>query len=246
MFQNLEDSYLYKIVSFAGLILLGFIFYNYWNTVQFPSYEYHSGLKWFFLALELCSDYDQITNIIGKVGDENLSKNLGTVLQILELDFLFIFIYSIYLLGIFEIASKMSSTPNFIRGIFYILLITIIVLDSAQNLILSEILNSNLSNPRIELIYYLPRITIFLWILIFINLGISGILLWMGSTVIHIRIISLFLFLPQIFSLFSLMGRINLLEVALEIALPGLIGFFIHSIWKMVTNFIYKTNATIF
>ncbi len=68
----------------------------------------------------------------------------------------------------------------------------------------------------------------------------------MGSTVIHIRIISLFLFLPQIFSLFSLMGRINLLEVALEIALPGLIGFFIHSIWKMVTNFIYKTNATIF
>jgi tryptophan-rich sensory protein len=119
-------------------------------------------------------------------------------------------------------------------------------LDSAQNLILSEILNSNLSNPRIELIYYLPRITIFLWILIFINLGISGILLWMGTTDLHIRIISLFLFLPQIFSLFSLWGRINLLEVGLEIALPGLIGFFIHSIWKMVTNFFYKTSATIF
>jgi hypothetical protein len=246
MFQNLEDSSLYKIVSFAGLILMGFNFYNYWNTSSFPVHEFHSGLRWFFLALELCSDYDQITNIVGRVGDENLSKNLGVVLQILELDFLYIFIYSIYLLGIFAIASKLSSTSNIIRGFFYLLLIIIIVLDSAQNLILSEILNSNLSNPRIELIYYLPRITIFLWILIFINLGISGILLWMGTTDLHIRIISLFLFLPQIFSLFSLWGRINLLEVGLEIALPGLIGFFIHSIWKMVTNFFYKTSATIF
>ena len=246
MFQNLEDSSLYKIVSFAGLILLGFNFYNYWNTSQFPVHEFHSGLRWFFLALELSSDYDQITNIVGRVGDENLSKNLALVLQILELDFLYIFIYSIYLLGIFEIASKLSSSSNIIRGIFYLLLIVIIVLDSAQNLILSEILNSNLSNPRIELIYYLPRITIFLWILIFINLGISGILLWMGTTDLHIRIISLFLFLPQIFSLFSLWGRINLLEVALEIALPGLVGFFIHSVWKMVTNFFYKTSATIF
>jgi len=245
MFQNLEDSSLYKIVSFAGLMLLIFNLHNYWSTSNFPVHEFHSGLRWFFLALELSSDYDQITNIVGRVGDESLSKNLGDVLQILELDFLYIFIYSIYLLGVFEIASKMSSTPNIIRSIFYILLIAIIVLDSAQNLILTEILNSNLSNPRIELIYYLPRITIFLWILIFINLGISGILLWMGTTDLHIRIISLFLFLPQIFSIFSLWGRINLLEVALEVAIPGLFGFFLHSVWKMVTDFFSKTNVTI-
>jgi hypothetical protein len=242
--MKLGEGYLYRLVFFTGILFSCMGYFNHSLTSSLPAHEFHSGFTFFPLALELSSNYENIMNIVGKVGDENLTKNLGMILQTLELDFLYIFLYSIYFLSIFEIASKMSSPPALVRAFYYLLLISIILLDCAQNLILSEILNSNLSNPKLDLIYYLPRMSLVLWNLIFLNLGISGVLLWMGSPDIHIRIISLFFFLPPIFSFFSVFGRVNLIEVALQISIPGLIGFFIQSIWKMVTDLLFSRSVT--
>jgi hypothetical protein len=243
MLMKFGENYLYRIVFISGFLFAGLIFYNLSLSSSLPAYELHSGFTYIPLALEFSSNYENIMNLVGKMGDENLSKNLSTILQTLELDFLYIFLYSIFFLSIFEIASKMSSPPAYIRAFYYFLLICVILLDSAQNFILSEILNSNLSNPKIDFIFYLPKISFLLWNLIFLKLSISGILLWMGSPDLHIRIISLFFFLPFFFSFFSLFGRMNLIEVAVRISIPGLISFFLHSIWKMATTLFVSRNV---
>ncbi len=243
MLIKFGESYLYRIVFISGFLFALLVSYNLNLTSNLPAYEMHSGFTYIPLALEFSSSYENIMNLVGKMGDENLSKNLSTILQTLELDFLYIFLYSIFFLGIFEIASKMSSPPSFVRAFYYLLLICVILLDSAQNFILSEILNSNLSNPKIDFIFYLPKISFVLWNLIFLNLSMSGVLLWMGSPDLHIRIISLFFFLPPFFSFFSFFGRTHLVEIAIQISVPGLVGFFLQSIWKMAADLFTSRNA---
>ena len=242
MFRKLDEKSLYRLIFLDGIFLIGFSIYNYVSGRKFPAYETHSGLNWFLFNLEFSSNYEHITNLVGKVGDEVLTNNLNTLLQILELDYLYIFIYSIYFLGIFEISSKLFNPPTYIKAGYYFLMIIIILLDIFQNIILTEILNSNLSNPRLDYIYYLPRVSILLWNLIFFNLSMSGILIWLGTTELQLRIISLFFFLPPIFSIFSLLGRLDLVEVGLEVAVPGMIGFFLQSAWKIITGLLTKRN----
>lgn len=243
MLTKLNESNLHRLLFWDGLLLIGMILYQFFSFAQFPIYESHSGLNWFPLSLEFSSDYSQITNLVGRVGDESLSANLDRILRVLELDYLFIVIYSVYFLAIFELASRLANPPFWLKAIYYILIIIVILLDVVQNFYLIEILNSNLGYSKNEWIVQLPKISIILWNLIFLNMGIVGVLVWLGTFDYYLRFLSLFFFLPPFFSLFSFLGRLSLMEIALEISSIGILGFFLYSCYRVATKLLFSRNA---
>lgn len=243
MLSKLDETNLYKVLFWDGMVFIAIALFQYFSFATFPIYESHSGLSWFPLSLEFSSDYVQLTNLVGRVGDEALSSNLDILLRVLELDYLFIVIYSIYFLAIFEVASKLSGPPFWLKTMYYILIIIIILLDASQNFFLIEILNSNLGFSKNDWIVLLPKVSLILWNLVFLNLGIIGVLIWLGTYDYYLRFLSLFFFLPPIFSVFSFLGRLTLLEIALQVALVGLVGFYLYSTYRVATKLLFSRNV---
>ena len=246
MLEKLRKDQLRNLITFLGFILIIFLSYMFYLVPGEPVYKNHSGIRSTIIALELSSSYSEVLDIIGKPGDPILESNVERYIQSIEIDYFFIFLYASFCIGIFEKSFRMSNLDKNIRVVFSILLILVILLDAFENFFLTEVLNSNLLSPRDSLTEIVFYISLLKWVGFFGVIGLIGLVLWLGSNDAFLRIISLFLFIPQLFAIFSIFGRLNFIEIAMEITVPGLLLFWMYNVYWNYRDFRAMKSSRIF
>jgi hypothetical protein len=235
MIYTLKEDNLMRLGFISGVFVLLLILLMMFLAPSKPVASIHSNLYSTIIGLELSHSEEDILGIVGKPGSVEFEKVVVRYLQSIDLDYSFIFFYSLFFLCIFEASYRMNETSKWVRVVFYGLIICVIALDILENLFLSEILNSLftsvVSNKFQELFTY----SYFKWMFIFIILLICGIQTLLGSRYYLMRLGSLAFLIPFILALFSY-NRLFLIEAGFVICIPGLIMYWVYFLLKLLQS----------
>ena len=230
-FQNLDKRDLFLVAFFSGLIFILCSLYFLFIIPTKPIVSNHSNLNSTIIALELIGNVEDYNNLLGVVDNTKYQFYSDSFLKSIDVDNFYIFIYSLYFLLLFEIGFRLNSFSRKIPFVFYTLLLFCILFDLSENYKISTILNAKSAEQLTESILNLRMISLCKWFIFFLISGFVGVLFWLSTESILLKIAGLFLFTAFVTSLPGLF-RFSLIEIASYILSLGLLFSWIYIIQK--------------
>lgn len=233
MLQNLEEDKLMKLGVWSGAFSFLMCLLILFHIPLVPAISHHSGLNFTLLSLELARTPEEVFGVLGRPGDLTLDQRVFSYLRVIDISYLFTFLYTLYSLTLFETATRMFAIHSLIRAFVYLIFIVVISSNVYENFLLNEILSSGLNNFQINALERLHPVSMLKWISFFSVLSVIGVLLWLGSRFYFLKACGFLLFFPFVLSWFAY-KRLLLIEIGLVLIIPAVSLFWFYFAAKMI------------
>lgn len=233
MFQNLKDRSLAFLTIFSGAFSLGLMIYIWTVVPRFPAASIHSSLSSTIIAVELVHNRTELYNLLGHPGDIKHQIYTDKYIKGVDLDYLFIFCYSIFLLSVIEQALRLNAFPGKFRVYSYIAVIFCILLDVMENYKLVDLLSAAGEENLDSDILITRTFSLLKWFVLFSICGGIGVLFWLARGNLILKLPSILL-VTAFFTSIPGLFRYYLIELSFLIVSAGFLIYFLYSIVSLI------------
>jgi hypothetical protein len=184
-----------------------------------------------------------LSNLLGKTGDLRLEERVSRYSTATDLDYFFIFLYSIFLLSLFELTFRKTEFKKQFRAFFYALLSLLMFLDIGENLLINEILQSSIMNINPDIFNRLFYFSLSKWTFTMLVISIIGICAFIGFQNRLGKFLGVLLIFPLVLAPFFYF-KPYLIELSALGFIPGLLMIWVYSIYSITHKELRKDSLS--